>query len=108
LETITKTTAIVMISGLLMAAPACGDEQVANQTFGRKDADTRCFQPHQECMRRPPDTFTEEVEDALRAGEPVPAKTLLSPPAAVTAPAPQVQSGTTPSTPAPRLVDTKT
>ena len=30
METITKTTAIVMISGLLMAVPACADEQVAN------------------------------------------------------------------------------
>jgi hypothetical protein len=76
-----------------------------SQTFARKDADTRYFQPHQECMRRAPDTFTEEVEDALRTGKPVSAKSLLSPPAAVTTSAPVGQSGTSPSSPV--LVDTE-
>ena len=77
-----------------------------NQVFSRKDADARYFQPHQECMRRPPDTFTQEAEEALRAGKPAPIRSLVAPPAR---PAPPTATaGTAPtSAPAPRLMNTE-
>jgi hypothetical protein len=52
--------------------------------FSRKDADAQYFQPHQECMRRPPDTFTTEAEEALRRGQATPVRALVgSAPSAV-------------------------
>jgi hypothetical protein len=77
-----------------------------NQVFARKDADARYFQPHQECMRRPPDTFTQEAEDALRAGKPAPIRSLVAPPARSTTP-PTSTAGTTASPSGPRLIKTQ-
>jgi hypothetical protein len=56
------------------------------QAFARKEADARFFQAHQECMRRPPDTFTAEAEEALRKGQPTPVRALVGGGAATTAP----------------------
>jgi hypothetical protein len=80
-----------------------------NQVFPRKDADARYFQPHPECMRRPPGTFTQEVEDALRSGNPVPTRSLMSPPTTTAAPPPVAAgtAGATSSGAGPRLVDTE-
>jgi hypothetical protein len=79
-----------------------------SQIFARKEADSRYFQPHQECMRRPPDTFTEEAEDALRTGKPVPARSLLAPPTRTAAPQPLVEAATpTPSVESPRIIGTE-
>jgi hypothetical protein len=68
------------------------------QVFARKEADARFFQPHQECMRRPPDTFTAEAEDALRKGQPTPVRALVGGGVASTPPSAAV---TSPATPAP-------
>jgi hypothetical protein len=83
-----------------------------NQVFSRKDADSRYFQPHPECMRRPPDSFTQAAEDALRTGKPEPVRSLVATPTPTTSP-PAATAGTattTPTTPAPsgpRLMDTE-
>ena len=53
----------------------------ATQTFSRKDADERYFQPHQECMHLPPGAYTAEAEAALRSGKPIPQpRTLIATP----------------------------
>ena len=75
------------------------------QVFSRKEADARFFQPHQECMRRPPDTFTVEAEEALRKGQPTPVRALVgsgAPATAETASAPVAPSSPSPARPAAR------
>ena len=79
-----------------------------NQIFSRKEADSRYFQAHQECMRRPPGTFTQEAEEALRGG-PAPGRSLVAPPTGSATP-PAATAGTTPPSPrpsGPRLMNTE-